>query len=159
MLSASSCTNAPYFRPSSTSSFTQTPAPLPSSPTKFSTPATNAKQFSWPPSTDDMTSFSTVINLNIQGLCGLGKNSGNQAKLDVLRHLNNAASKPDIICLSETKLSNYLNYSEIELFGYCVNRRDRNQRRSGVAMYYRSSLKVVSLELKSLTKLAHLSLH
>ena len=106
-----------------------------------------------------MTSFSTVISLNIQGLCGLGKNDRNQAKLDVLRHLSNAASKPDIICLSVTKLSNYINYLEIELFGYCVRRRDRYQRRSGVAMYYRSYLKAVSLKLKSLTKLAHLSLH
>ena len=94
----------------------------------------------WLLNVDDMTSYCTVNNLNIQRLFVSVKASGSHAKLDMLRQLCNTSSKLDIICISETKLGDCIDSSKMDIPEYSLHRRDPNRRGGGVIMYYQSKL-------------------
>jgi exonuclease III len=110
---------------------------------------------SWPFTNADLTSYFTVVSLNIGSIFGnchktLCDSIGNFAKLDYLRHICCQTATPEMICLTETKLSNKIEDSEIYIDGYCVHRRDRNRQGGGVAIYYRDDLNAVPLDLASM---------
>ena len=109
-------------------------------------------QLSWPLSSNDMATNFTVVNLNVQGLLGSGCNNaqhsnGSYAKVDFLRHLCSSSATPDVICLSETKLSKIIDSAEIELPGYSVFRRYRNRHGGGIAVHYLNTLDATPLDL------------
>ena len=74
--------------------------------------------WAWPfISYDNVFSF-MIVSFNARSSLGcchkaMGNNSGSYAKLDYLRHINGASTIPDIICLSETKLSDKIDDSKI----------------------------------------------
>ena len=43
--------------------------------------------------------------------------------------------RPDIICISETKIDDKIHYSDIEIDKYLLVRKDRNSDGGGVAIY------------------------
>ena len=63
-----------------------------------------------------------------------------------LRHLCSSSATPDVICLSETKLSKIIDSAEIELPGYSVFRCDRNRSGGGIAVYYLNALDAAPLD-------------
>ena len=92
-----------------------------------------------------------IIHLNIQGLIeqttrkALGV-CDTHSKIDYLRCSVRDDTDPDVICLTETKLSDKINSSEIALPGYNVIRHDRNRLGGDVAIYWRSSLRAHALD-------------
>jgi hypothetical protein len=89
-----------------------------------------------------------IIHLNIRSLIN---------KLDQLKYYI-SVFKPMIICLSETWLNNHINDIEINIEGFHVYRRDRNDKRGGrVAIYViqkptlTSNLVVKNYNLEELT--------
>ena len=105
----------------------------------------------------------SILHLNIQGLLGSFKSVstdvGSHSKLDFLRHMLINAP-PTIFCLSETKLSNKIDNSELSIAGYEVFRNDRTRNGGGVAVYCRSTFNpsvlsfppdLISTKLESLT--------
>ena len=110
--------------------------------------------FTWSFAAVDSASYFTLVGLNIQGLLGscTGKfstHAGTNAKLDYLRFIRAAQDAPEIICLTETKLSGKIDDADISIPGYMVQRKDRDRRGGGVAIYYRENLDVTLLDLSS----------
>ena len=92
-----------------------------------------------------------IIHLNIQGLIGqitrkaLGV-CDTHSKIDYLHCFVRDDTAPDVICLTETKLSDTIDSSEIALPGYDVIRRDKNRQGGGIAIYWHSSLRAHVLD-------------
>jgi exonuclease III len=63
--------------------------------------------------------------------------------------MSSQAVKPDVICVTETKLGKQIDDSEVNISGYCIHRQDRNRRGGGVAVYYKDNLEAVPLDLTS----------
>ena len=70
------------------------------------------------------------IHLNINSL---------QPKIDELREIIKISS-PTVIGITETKLDNSIDDSEISIDGYCAIRRDRNRKGGGVICYFTNKI-------------------
>ena len=55
----------------------------------------------------------------------------------------------DIIGLSETRLNEHIEDSEVNIAGYCIFRNDRDENGGGVALYVKESLPYPTVKLKS----------
>ena len=60
-------------------------------------------------------------------------------KIDELK-LICASSRPDVVCVVETWLSDEITDSEIAIPDFCITRLDRNRQGVGIAFYVRSNL-------------------
>ncbi len=80
----------------------------------------------------------SMCHINIQSLIGAGKQGPTtdaNTKLDQVRTILQLQHNFDIICMSETWLSNTVPDENIELEGYDVYCRDRQLRGGGVCLY------------------------
>ena len=78
----------------------------------------------------------SVVNCNVQGLL----TARNHSKLDHLRDLLSPYNAP-IFCMTESKLSKYVCDDEINVPGYTIYRRDRNENGGGVVIFCKNSLR------------------
>jgi exonuclease III len=99
---------------------------------------------------NDIENNFTVVSLNIQDLIPQKSryDKGSYHKIDQLRQMCGQGATPEIICLTETKLSTKIDSSEVEIAGYNLLRKDRNRCGGGVAIYYRDTLEVTALDLE-----------
>ena len=109
-------------RPASTSS-----SPLSKLSAVSTSPTATQSLLSWPLSSHNLSSYFTVVNLNVQGLLSLSgqvTNTGSYAKIDFLRNICCQLPSPDIIFFQETKLASHIDSTDIDLPLYTVHRRD-----------------------------------
>lgn len=62
----------------------------------------------------------------------------------------------DIICITETRLSNSISNQHIKINGYNVVRSDRNTRGGGVAIYLKNQLQFQVLQIPNCSSFEHI---
>ena len=82
-----------------------------------------------------------LYTLNVNGLIG---------KFQEIQNLL-VTDQPHLVCLTETKLSADVDDNLISIPGYSIVRRDRNNHGGGVAIYYKTDLKVTRTDFTELT--------
>ena len=81
-----------------------------------------------------------LYTLNVNGLIG---------KFQEIQNLL-VTDQPHLVCLTETKLSADVDDNLISIPGYSIVRRDRNNHGGGVAIYYKTDLKVTRTDFTEL---------
>ena len=88
----------------------------------------------------DNTLSMMLYTLNVNGLIG---------KFQEIQNLL-VTDQPHLVCLTETKLSADVDDNLISIPGYSIVRRDRNNHGGGVAIYYKTDLKVTRSDFTEL---------
>ena len=73
-------------------------------------------------------------------------------KIPALEWEINQSSSIDIIALTETKLGLEINTGELNIRGFQLFRKDRNDQGGGIAVYLRNELQVTVINIQSLSE-------